>query len=73
MPVSERVIDDPEILTGKPVIRGTRLAGEIILELLAAGQPESEMLANCPGLTRDDLLACDAPSALAGRASSIFE
>jgi uncharacterized protein (DUF433 family) len=45
-------------LAGKPVIRGTRIAVEFILELLAAGQSESEILENYPGLTRDDILAC---------------
>ncbi len=58
MPVSERIIVDPEILAGKPVIRGTRLAVEFILELLAAGQSERQILANYPGLTREDILAC---------------
>lgn len=58
MPVSERIVVDPEILAGKPVIRGTRLAVEFILELLAAGQSESELLANYPGLAREDILAC---------------
>jgi uncharacterized protein (DUF433 family) len=58
MPLSERIVVDPEILAGKPVIRGTRLAVEFILELLAAGQSESELLESYPGLTRDDLLAC---------------
>lgn len=38
MPISERIVVNPEILAGKPVIRGTRLAVEFILELLAAGQ-----------------------------------
>jgi uncharacterized protein (DUF433 family) len=58
MPWPERIVMDPEILSGKPVIRGTRLAVEFILELLAAGQSENEVLANYPGLTREDLLAC---------------
>lgn len=58
MPLSERIALDPEILTGKPVIRGTRLAVEFILDLLAAGQTESEILDNYPGLTRADILAC---------------
>jgi uncharacterized protein (DUF433 family) len=58
MPPSERIVVDPKILAGKPVIRGTRLAVEFILELLAAGQTESDILANYPGLTRDDILAC---------------
>jgi uncharacterized protein (DUF433 family) len=58
MPLSERIVVDPTILAGKPVIRGTRLAVEFILELLAAGQAENEILANYPGLTREDVLAC---------------
>ncbi len=58
MPWSERIIVDPEILAGKPAIRGTRLAVEFILDLLAAGQSESQILANYPGLSREDILAC---------------
>jgi uncharacterized protein (DUF433 family) len=58
MPLSERIVVDPKILAGKPVIRGTRLAVEFILELLAAGQSENELRANYPGLTREDILAC---------------
>jgi uncharacterized protein (DUF433 family) len=33
---------NPEVLTGKPVLRGTRIAVELILELLAAGETESD-------------------------------
>lgn len=58
MPLSERIVVDPSILAGKPVVRGTRLAIEFILELLAAGQSESDILTNYPGLTREDILAC---------------
>ena len=58
MPWPERIIVDPEVLAGKPLIRGTRLAVEFILELLAAGQSEGEILSNYPGLTREDILAC---------------
>lgn len=58
MCLPERIDLDPEILAGKPVIRGTRLAVELILELLAAGQSENEILTNYPGLTREDILAC---------------
>lgn len=58
MPLSERIVVDPEILAGKPVIRGTRLAVEFILELLAAGQSDNDLLTNYPGLTREDILAC---------------
>jgi len=58
MPFSERIVVDAGILAGKPVIRGTRIAVEFIVELLAAGQQESEILRNYPGLTREDILAC---------------
>jgi uncharacterized protein (DUF433 family) len=58
MPLSERIVVDPEILAGKPVIRGTRLAVEFILELLAGGQSENNILLNYPGLAREDILAC---------------
>jgi uncharacterized protein (DUF433 family) len=58
MPWSERIVVDPAILAGKPVIRGTRLAVEFILELLAAGQSEQDIQAAYPGVTRDDILAC---------------
>jgi uncharacterized protein (DUF433 family) len=54
----ERIVIDPEIVAGKPVIRGTRLSVEFILELLAASQSESEILANYPGLAHEDILAC---------------
>jgi len=56
--LSDRIVADPEILGGKPVIRGTRLAVEFILELLAAGESENDLLTSYPGLTREDILAC---------------
>ncbi len=48
MQLFDRLVMDAEILAGKPVIRGTRLAAEFILELLAAGESETEILANLP-------------------------
>ena len=58
MAMSSRILIDPEILGGKPVIRGTRLAVEFILELLAAEKTEQEILVNYPGVSREDILAC---------------
>jgi uncharacterized protein (DUF433 family) len=52
------IIADPQVLGGKPVIRGTRLAVEFILDLLAAGWEEGELLENYPQLSRDDIRAC---------------
>ncbi len=54
----DRIVIDPDILAGKPVIRGTRLAAEFILDLLAAGQLEPDILSNYPGQTQEDVLAC---------------
>ena len=54
----ERIIADPKVLARKPVIKGTRLAVEFILDLLAGGGSESEILQNYPGLTHEDLHAC---------------
>lgn len=54
----DRIVIDPDILVGKPIIRGTRLAVEFILDLLAQGWPEEEILRNYPGLTKEDIQAC---------------
>ena len=53
-----RIVLDPKVLSGKPVIRGTRLAVEFVLGLLADGWGEADILANYPGLTHDDIIAC---------------
>ena len=45
----ERIIIDPQILVGKPVIKGTRLAEEFIAVLLAQGWSDDEILRNYPG------------------------
>jgi uncharacterized protein (DUF433 family) len=58
MGISDRIVADVDVLAGKPVIRGTRLAVEFIIELLAAGQSEGVILTNYPGLTHEDILAC---------------
>lgn len=53
----EYIHSDPEILLGKPVVKGTRLAIEFILELFAAGWKEEEILENYPTLTPEALQA----------------
>ena len=54
----ERIAIDPNILTGKSVVKGTRLAVEFIVDLLAQGWSEADILRNYPGLTKDDIQAC---------------
>lgn len=54
----DRIVTDPAVLVGKPVIAGTRLAVEFMLELLAAGWTHEQILANYPGITSEDIRAC---------------
>ncbi|MBW2572277.1 MAG: DUF433 domain-containing protein [Deltaproteobacteria bacterium] len=54
----ERIILDSKVMTGKPVIRGTRLTVDFILNLLAHGASESEILSEYKGLTIEDIQAC---------------
>lgn len=49
---------NPEILGGKPVIAGTRLAVDFILDLLAGGHSLSDILDEWPGITQEQVLAC---------------
>ncbi|MBL9217839.1 MAG: DUF433 domain-containing protein [Opitutaceae bacterium] len=49
---------NPAVLTGKPVVKGTRLTVEFMLRLLAQGWTEAEILRNYPGLTHEQILAC---------------
>lgn len=52
-----RIIVDPNILVGKPVIKGTRLAVEFVLELLANGWTVEKILRNYPQLKKEDITA----------------
>jgi uncharacterized protein (DUF433 family) len=53
-----RIHVDPDVLVGKPVVKGTRMAVEFILDLLAQGWSQDDILKNYPGLTPDDIRAC---------------
>ena len=57
-PLLDRIVIDPRIMVGKPIIRGTRLTVEYVLNLLAHGATEAEILAEYDGLTRADIQAC---------------
>jgi uncharacterized protein (DUF433 family) len=51
----DRITIDPKVLAGKPVIKGTRLAVEFIMDLLAQGWTEGQILENYPGIAREDI------------------
>ena len=54
----EHIAVNPAVLVGKPVIKGTRLAVEFILDLLAGGWTQEQVLASYPGVTSEDIRAC---------------
>jgi uncharacterized protein (DUF433 family) len=58
MSENSRIILDPAVLVGEPLIRSTRLSVEFVIGLLAQGWSETDILANYDGLTHDDVVAC---------------
>jgi uncharacterized protein (DUF433 family) len=54
----ERITSDPQILRGKPCIKGTRIPAALILGYLACGRDASAILREFPDLTREDVAAC---------------
>lgn len=59
----DRIIVNPDIMLGKPIIKGTRITVEIILKKLSEGMTIEELLEAYPHLTKDDVLAAISYSA----------
>lgn len=57
MPTNDRILVDPEIMLGKPVIRGTRVTVELILRKLAEGATEADLIDAYPHLAPEDIKA----------------
>ena len=57
-PLLDRIDQNPDVLEGKPVIRGTRLSVEFILKLLSSGASEDDILVEYDGLVPEDIRAC---------------
>ncbi len=53
-----RITSNPSVLAGKPTVRGTRLSVEFLLNLLAHGATQTEILSEFEGLVAEDLAAC---------------
>lgn len=58
MDCQSRIIIDSNILVGKPIIKGSRLAVEFIIDLIAQGWTTDEILRNYPGIAVEDIHAC---------------
>lgn len=68
----DRIILDPKVMVGKPVVKGTRMAVEFIVDLLAQGWSEAEILKNYPGLTHVDIQACLAYASAVLHAEKVY-
>lgn len=55
-----RISQDPKVMVGKPVIRGTRITVELILRMLGQGHSVETIINAYPGLTQEDILAAQA-------------
>ena len=72
--MSERITFSPDVCNGKPVVKGTRIAVQTVLEFLAAGDSLDDVIQEYPELTREDVQAClDYASRLMGNQYSIVE
>ncbi len=56
--MTDRIVIDPEVLVGKPVIKGTRISVEFVINLLAQGWKKEDILKNYPHLSKEDIFAC---------------
>jgi uncharacterized protein (DUF433 family) len=54
----ERIVTDPAIFGGKPIVRGMRISVATVLSLLAKGETQAAILEDYPGLEPEDVLAC---------------
>ena len=54
----DRIVVVPDVCNGRPVIRGTRITAQSVLEMLGAGDSIEDVLTAYPSLSRDDVLAC---------------
>ncbi len=66
------VVSDPSVMMGKPIVIGTRITVELILEKLAAGETLEQVLDAHPRLTKDGVLAALAFAAEALRADVVY-
>ena len=68
----DHITVDAQILVGKPVVKGTRISVEFVIDLLAAGWTEQQVLASYPTLKADDIRACLAYASEILRGEKVF-
>ena len=72
--MSQRISIDPDVCNGRPVVAGTRIAVQTVLEFLAAGDSVEDVLEEYPSLSRADVQAClDYASRVMGNHFSVVQ
>ena len=54
----QRIVVDPDVLLGKPVVKGTRISVELVIDLLARGYTNEQIIEQYDHLTAEDIQAC---------------
>ena len=72
MDIPQHIEINPKILMGKPVIEGTRISVELILEKLSAGETENDLLQAHPHITKEDIKAALAFAAQSLKGENIY-
>ncbi len=68
----KRIVVDPAILVGKPVIKGTRISVELVVDLLARGYTIQDVLRQYPHITAEDVQACLAYASYVLRSERVY-
>ena len=68
----DRITVDPQVLVGKPVIKGTRIAVELVLDLLARGWTKEQILSQYDHITAEDIQACLAYASETLRSEKVY-
>lgn len=67
----DRIVTDPQILAGKPTVKGTRISVELIIDLLEGGRTADDIMWNYPHITKEDIEACQQYKATGAKLSNI--
>ena len=68
----DRIIMDPGVLTGKPIVKGTRISVELVIDLLARGWSHEQVIEQYDHLTTDDIQACLAYASAMLKSEKLF-
>jgi len=68
----ERIVINPKILVGKPVIKGTRIAVELVIDLLARGYSKDQIIEQYDHITAEDIQACLAYASESLRSERVY-